>query len=316
MDPAVRRALGASAAEPGVAHVREALRILGSSGPAGRRAARWTASVLASAQTPDDLAVVFVEAGTEELRTCLVHELVLRGTDLDDLPGATRWARSPRVAHHPLAWLPLRASEVEAVVDLPSFSAGGSSVPLPYASLGGTVVRHQAEPLPPVELVTTPEEAGSVSAAVQGWAEESNGRVVAEVLALGAPVGAGGVPVALLAAGLECWEGVRAGAFDVLETSPQAVWRVLFAAASNGGAYGGGESGAYGRLAAWRSLAGLAGAPGGASFADVERRVLACGWFAPRADTSWFDRVVWDLAAAALHPDGRRIGVLAATDTD
>ncbi|WP_307180176.1 DUF6183 family protein [Streptomyces canus] len=38
---------------------------------------------------------------------------------------------------------------------------------------------------------------------------------------------------------------------------PEDVWQMLFAEASTGGAYNNGEYGAYGRLAAWRSLAAL-----------------------------------------------------------
>ncbi|WP_274564734.1 DUF6183 family protein [Streptomyces spiramyceticus] len=45
---------------------------------------------------------------------------------------------------------------------------------------------------------------------------------------------------------------------------------MLFAAASTGGAYNSGGYGAYGRLAAWQSLAGLSGAAEGASAAEVE----------------------------------------------
>ncbi|GAA1928452.1 DUF6183 family protein [Streptantibioticus ferralitis] len=75
--------------------------------------------------------------------------------------------------------------------------------------------------------------------------------------------------------------------------------------------------GAYGRLAAWRSMAGLGGAPADASAQEVEDHARRSTWFHFEADADWFHNEIGDdYGIAALPPDGRRIAVLAATDTD
>ncbi|MFD4009691.1 DUF6183 family protein [Streptomyces albidoflavus] len=63
---------------------------------------------------------------------------------------------------------------------------------------------------------------------------------------------------------------------------------------------------AYGRLAAWQSLAALAGVADGAGSAEAEARAAECAWFGFDARTDWFEQVAWDIGLA----------VLAATDTD
>jgi hypothetical protein len=42
----------------------------------------------------------------------------------------------------------------------------------------------------------------------------------------------------------------------------------------------------------------------------------ASRWYRFAPDTDWFEHVAWDLALVAVSPDGRRLAVLAATDTD
>ncbi|GEM29278.1 hypothetical protein NN3_02850 [Nocardia neocaledoniensis NBRC 108232] len=96
---------------------------------------------------------------------------------------------------------------------------------------------------------------------------------------------------------------------------PADVWAVLFAAAANGGAYNGGEHGAYGRLAAWRTLGALCDASEFDSIERIERRAGDCAWFSFSADTDWFERVAWDLGIVTLTPEPALV-VLAATDTD
>jgi hypothetical protein len=90
----------------------------------------------------------------------------------------------------------------------------------------------------------------------------------------------------------------------------------LFSAASGGGAYNNGLRGAYGRLAMWQSLAGLAGAPPGAGLEEVAAVARSCLWLEFWAATPWFYGVAWDLGLVAVRPDGLSLAVLAATDTD
>lgn len=96
---------------------------------------------------------------------------------------------------------------------------------------------------------------------------------------------------------------------------PDRAWRVLFAAASTGGAYNSGLYGAHGRPAAWRSLAGLAGAAEYGTVEETAARARESTWYGVDAATAWFAHVAWDIGLAALSPD-RRLAVLAATDTD
>lgn len=93
-------------------------------------------------------------------------------------------------------------------------------------------------------------------------------------------------------------------------------WRALFAASSLGGVCNTGAHGAYGRLAAWHSMAGIVGLEETASAADVEARVLEWSWYRFDPETVWFEGVDWDLAIVAVSPDRTRLTVLAATDTD
>ncbi|MFI8908191.1 DUF6183 family protein [Streptomyces albidoflavus] len=121
--------------------------------------------------------------------------------------------------------------------------------------------------------------------------------------------------VAHAGAGVSGGGGKKKAVLSVAACPPARAWRVLFAAASTGGAYNSGCHGAYGRLAAWQSLAALAGVADGADAAEAEARVSECAWFGFDAATDWFERVAWDIGLATLSPDGRRLAVLAATDT-
>ncbi|MFE5035151.1 DUF6183 family protein [Streptomyces sp. NPDC056683] len=74
--------------------------------------------------------------------------------------------------------------------------------------------------------------------------------------------------------------------------------------------------GAYGRLAAWRSLGGLVGAAPDAPIGHTARLVEQAHWFVADPSSDWFCLVAWDLAVAVLRAGGQEIAVLAATDTD
>ncbi|MFC8717759.1 DUF6183 family protein [Kitasatospora sp. NPDC057198] len=302
----------------GSENVVQALRLVSSARAAGRKPDRYAASLLASGQEATDLVAAFAGRAPEELRACLVHELVLRGVAVEGVPGIAAWATSPHWGHHPLRWLPLTLSDVEAGADLPSYGLRGGSHSMPYGpGANRASAALTGRDVPPAVEVTTEASAAAVAEAVANWVEESNGRVEARVFALAEPLDVGSVPHALLAVGLECLRGAKKKtARSVAVRPPAEVWRVLFAAASTGGAYNSGSHGAYGRLAAWRSMAALAGSPEGATADEVGARVRECTWYGFDADTKWFEQVAWDIGLAALAPDRRRLAVLAATDTD
>ncbi|MER5640866.1 DUF6183 family protein [Kitasatospora sp. NPDC002227] len=299
---------------PGAGYADRAARLVAADD--GGELPRLAASLLASSRRPADLATLFRSGagGSEELPACLVQELVVRGVDLAALPSAAEWVSAPYRARHPLAWLPLTRFRFELDPPLPRHVLGWSGHSLPgdasRASLPGSAVAS----VPAWTESTTAASGAAIGAAVRNWTEDSNGDVEARAFEFAEPLALAALPAALPAVGLDCTEGH--GRAAVTESSPAAVWEALFNAASHGGAYSSSEYGAYGRLAAWRSLAGMVGAGEGASAAVVAELVEAHRWFGFSTGPGWFNRIAWDLGVLALSPDGRRLAVLAATDTD
>ncbi|MFE7115695.1 DUF6183 family protein [Streptomyces sp. NPDC057654] len=322
---------------PGRGHIEQALRLLSAggsgsgsasgagagAGAAKRKPARYAASLLAAGQAPENLTAVFAGGSSrarasEELRMCLVHELVLRGVALGDFPEIERWATSPHWSHHPLAWLPLELSALEEAPPLPSYTVSGSSYSMPYGPQDGPgATLSKAAHIPSATASTTEAFSEAATAAVANWAEESNGRSEAVTYELAEPFEAGALPDLLVSLDLECLRGVGPRKRLALASCPpDDAWRILFAAASTGGAYNNGEYGAYGRLAAWRSVAALSGAPTEATPAEVERSAQACDWHSFGAATKWFEGVAWDIGLVSVAPNARRLAILVATDTD
>jgi len=270
-----------------------------------RRLIRYAASLLASAHTVADLGVVFDAGGSEELRACLLQELVLRGAEVHH-----PWAVSPHWRHHPLGWLPSSLTSIEGRPSLPRYHIGGESQDLP-AMAAEPVHGHGS--VPRWQETTASDEAVPLSAAVDNWAEGSNGRIEARTFAFDDDLPPDAVGDALLSIDLECTQGMTTG---LGACSPPQAWRQLFSAASTGGAYNRGEFGAYGRLLAWQSVAALVGAAHDASAGDVEALAHRCSWYSFAGATGWFDNVAWDIGLAVVSPDQRRLAVLAASDTD
>ncbi|MFF4384808.1 DUF6183 family protein [Kitasatospora sp. NPDC001547] len=302
----------------GPENVAQALRLVSSAEAASTQLDRYTASLLASSHEATDLAAAFTGRASEELRACLVHELVLRGVVVEEVSGIAGWATSPHWSHHPLGWLPLTLSDMERTADLPSYSIRGSGHSMPYgAAEGRDLAVTTSARVPSAEETTTQASATAMAKAVANWVEESNGRIEARVFDFAEPLEARLVPDALLTLGLECLGGVGTKTALSVAVRPLAqAWRVLFAAASTGGAYNSGSYGAYGRLAAWQSLAALAGSPEGATAGEVEAHLRDCVWHGFGTDTKWFEQVAWDIGLAVLAPGRRHLAVLAATDTD
>ncbi|WP_210588253.1 DUF6183 family protein [Streptomyces sp. GESEQ-35] len=308
------------ATTPGDGHIEQALRLVtAAASVVPKRHTRYAASLLASCKEPEELVRVFAggQVGApEELRACLVQELVLRGVAIEELPEVARWVRSPHGSHHPLRRLPLSLSVLEHGPPLPGYSINGSSASLPYGDRGTPVRPHGRTTVPAVTETTSEPTASAIGAAAANWAAESNGRIEARTFESAEAVDAAAVPGLLRAVDLECLRGAGAGkGVAVSSWGPGRAWEVLFAAASSGGAYNHGEFGAYGRLAAWRSVAGLVGVAEDAPFDVVERRAQDVQWYGFGTDTPWFENVAWDIALVAVDA-GRRVAVLAATDTD
>jgi hypothetical protein len=280
--------------------VEQALRLI--SATADRRGARQAASLLASAHSTADLTRVFSAGATEELRACLLQEMILRGAQVDH-----EWTASPHWRHHPLAWLPRDRTPLEGRPPLPQHTVTGGghdlpTVPARPVTTGG--------PAPTATETTTPAAAKALSAAVANWAEESNGSIEARTFDLDTDLLPGALARTLQP--LTSFAGYRSGLGTCSATD---AWQQLFTAAAFGGAYNSGAHGAYGRLFAWQSVAALTGAAD-APAAEVEARAQASSWYSFAETTRWFNRIAWDIGLAVVAPDRRHLAVLAATDTD
>ncbi|MBK6016985.1 DUF6183 family protein [Streptomyces sp. MBT53] len=280
----------------------------------------FVASVLAEHHQVSDLvAVVFEPRGREylnELRACLFHELVLRGVRTDAYPALRSAVHVP--PWHPLFWLPAHRIDVESGADFPRRSVNGSAYGVPSQ-------------LPAEGRVDLPTPRTSERSALHDTATADVRESIVAAVRVGEWAGHGAwvftldealppecVPALLPTLPMGCLDGLGpTDRFEVAVRPLDEIWRLLFDTASMGGMYDSGVHGAYGRLWAWRSIAGLSGAPAGASAEEVEHRARQSTWFHFEADTDWFHGDIdSDYGVAALSPDRRRIAVLAATDTD
>lgn len=305
---------------PGPGHAEQAARLAAVTPPtpSGRTGDAYEASLLAQGHSANSLAFVFAGGSgsarvSEELRAGLLQELVMRGVPVRDIRGAERWWRTRR--YHPLAWLPLHLSDLERDPPLRSDSLRSGGATMPYGPAEGTRVTPQG-PIPTVRETTTEDFREAAGATVANWVKWSNGHCEAASYESRDPIRAGALPSLLPALGLESTRTAPGTPLAVTASDPSYAWRELFAAAANGGAYSDGEYGARGRLAAWRSLAALSGAPAGASFEEVEETVRSCEWFSFGGATEWFDYGGWNIGWAVLGGGGRVLRVLAGVDVD
>ncbi len=322
LDRNLAHALRVLALTPGREFVEQLLRLYRRTrgvGTGPETSPRFLASLIAQAQSLDDALHVLSDDGTDradELRVCLFHELLLRGENPRELRrrADTAYLVPP---WHVLAWLPDELAEMEYGAEFPSRSYRGSvgtgfsglSSPVwvdAAARRAGAAYRvREATPAHLVEAIGGPPSVG-------GWAGYEAGVFTTE-----RAVAPEALPGVLTTLPMDCLEGLKEHQrFDWAPCPLDEVWELLYATASGGGLYHPGVHGAYGRLSAWRSVAGLCGAGRGAGAAEVERRAQACTWVRFEADTEWFHNEIYDYGIAALTPDGRRIAVLAATDTD
>lgn len=281
---------------------------------ARQRDARDLASLVAAGQPFDVVSalVAAAEPPDDEFCACLAQELVLRVERLDREPFASYWERVSEHGH-PLGWLPLRLTDVEESVMLPQYSERGMAVGLPFGPPEG---RRQTDAalVPLLREITSPPDREVIATAVSDWLEDSNGRAEAGVYALAAGSAIAPLTNALADAGLQCLAGASAAWSQ--ETTHSEAFETLFSAASTGGAYSHGRRGAYGRLEAWKTLAGLAGIEPDQPFEHVHAAALQATWFRFGAENDWFYGVAWDFGLAAMQQDARTLAVLVATDTD
>jgi len=287
---------------------------------------RAVASRLGHGQPKEALCAALERAGRaqksedDEVLACWMHEVVLRGTALDGEKAAVAFRARLAEKGHPLAAMPLALlpSESEAPTYMPMYGANAISNAVQRLEQGPTSARTMPPPADGKAPAATRVDDGALEArlgeAVEPWCKGSNGTVEAKVFRFASPIVTPPGRWLLRGLPLECLEGD--GTLHAERTGRESVWGALFAAAANGGAYSSGLGGAYGRKAAWTSLAALVDAPADASPEAVDARAKDCMFLMFRSDGGWFHDIAWDIGALAVRADGETAAVLAATDTD
>ncbi|MFF0063358.1 DUF6183 family protein [Streptomyces sp. NPDC005279] len=321
----------ALAACPGLESLRALLRVPASphaEGPERTRAERRLASFVAQGHRIEDIERLVFAGGvgsvhSREFSACLLHELVLLSAPVEEYPTLRSFAGTLVAGGHPLAALPLSLLPEEKGLRRPESAANDwtwAVPPTPLVSFDAPELHttpSMRERVAGIEMteISGPASVEAMGAAVQHWCTESNGKVAAQEFWSPDPVRPEDFPAAFLLLPLIPWLADQAPA-RLYPSTPDAVLRVLLTAAVRGPAYGSGLYGAYGRLAAWRSLGGLIGAPADAPVMRTAELVRQTRWFRLDPASTWFHEVAWDLAIVALRPGGQEIAALAATDTD
>ncbi|MBK3573537.1 hypothetical protein JHN63_06825 [Streptomyces sp. MBT65] len=293
------------------------------------RAERRLAQMVALGHRPSDIVpVVYGEqlgtAASDEFKACLLHELVLKGVAVPAYPLLRSFGEALVAEGHPLAPLPLHLLPAERALLRPAHAPQDWTWALPPATVEKQSDRPELRVSPEMRLrsaavdpadITVPEVAEAMSAAVRHWVEESNGMVAAQEFWSASAVSPDDFAAVFERLPLTAWPTGESRA-RLYPADSDRVLRVLLTAAVRSPAYGSGMFGAYGRLAAWRSLGGLVGAAPEAPLPHTATLVEQTHWFIADPSSDWFHQVAWDLAVAALRPGGQEIAVLAATDTD
>jgi hypothetical protein len=101
--------------------------------------------------------------------------------------------------------------------------------------------------------------------------------------------------------------------FCLSQIKPEDVMALLFNAACYGSRYNSGGGPAWGRLAAWQSLAGLTDTDPTTPFETVGEVAQQSKWYQFVAGAKEYWRQVQFMGIATLRPDGKSLAILAAT---
>ena len=280
-----------------------AARVTGSHSLLAQAASRL-AALIRAADVPAALAPAAAGSSRLDLTAMLFQELVLRDVVDGRHQTAQRLREALRDAGHPTAWLPAELHSWERPVVVPRPGRGTSSwngprPPAPsYAS--GPI---DASGFDFAEM-TSAGERSRIQAAVTRWCTESNGRSEVRVFRSSVALASNGNWLRAASASCEFAAGELPAEVEVGTAEPGQILRLLFEAAASGGAYSGGFSGAFGRLHAWQSLGGLAGAGEDDTFEGVVAAASGCDWSDFRPWSSWFNWINWDLGPLN-NPRGR-----------
>ncbi|MEU6058648.1 DUF6183 family protein [Streptomyces sp. NPDC047097] len=270
--------------------------------------------------------VVFAEESESvhslEFSACLLHELVVIAGGVGQHPALHLFHASLVTEGHPLAVLPLDLLSPERGLRKPPQADDNWTWAVPPTPLDAfaapdlhatPLMRQRTQDIDIIETTTT-ATGTAMGAAVQHWRDQSNGLIAAQEFWSPDPVAPEDFAAVFERLPLMSWPEEPPA--QLYTSTAEMTLRILFSAAVRSPAYGPGLYSAYGRLAVWRSLGGLTGAPADAPLAHIAELVEQTHWFRVAPTSSWFQQVAWDLSIAALRPGGQEIAVLAATDTD
>lgn len=274
------------------------------------------ASKIVAAHSPEVIDRLLLRLSDLETKALVLHEAVVRRKLAETSSAGREIQDRLNSARHPLGSLPLMLFDFEEDVLLPNYGIGSSGTGIPFGPSREEPAHTPAILTNSLEIkeTTRPERADLMSAAVANWQEESNGKIEARTFRIDLP-------------SRDTWTAIvpKLGLESVQTTDEIHVrenvavkdaFTVLFSAASSGGAYNSGNFAAYGRLLAWRSLAGLVGMPVDALVRNVAACARNCQWCLFDAPNEWYYQVAWDMGVSCYNPGDREVAVLAATDTD
>ena len=285
-----------------------------------------TAAKLAMNVAPTDLNVMAESPHFLPLWECLVHEMVIGGVNLLRLQHVLNIATMMKSTEHPLSVLPLRLIPVEQQITQlrRKHRIDGSATAIPFGPSWHSEPRHimvrSSQSKAVVLESTTMISQMQLMTAFENWRQESNGKIEPRQFLADNPISDDALYHSdlLLTLGLQCVAANIPAEINLWKVTPDRIINILFAAASNGGAYNNGVSNSYGRLYAWTSVAALMNMPVDTPIVELADHMFACSWFEFEVNVAsqWFDQVAWDVGMIGLSRDRRVLTALAATDTD
>jgi len=296
--------------EPGIAPLRSLVRLLRGRPPIPADQARFAENVAEHRSGPELEA--FLDEADEDPRSiefwaCLLQEAVIRSADLSGRTAPEAIRRRLRTRGHPLASLPLRKLEPElngllwlvndrTWYDVPRLDELAESRQMldPLSLSPGQVEG--------VEVTAS----GEVDAMLSAFTEAGWFQTDARVFRLARAVD--DVSSILGGLALPYWDA--SGWAMACGTDLSEVLRTLFFDAR---AFQHGPTGAYARLKAWQSVAGMVGQP--IPLNPDELAKTECQWAAFDGQTGWFHGAR-RVGLACLRPDGRTVAVVAAIGND
>lgn len=288
-----------------------------------KRSPLHAASMIASTHTPEETKALIIshlaDAKFLEMITPLVQESVARGADYDKDKQIFAFWQKLKKENNPLAWLPLHRTDIEGSVSFPIYNTARSVKHLPSTSAQGKLDKPPTRTTPEKPFTAVPILFNEEAAArcVQSWKERSNGKSESKLFEISSAISPTDLSTKhLLKLQLECIAGMTPREVEFKPVPADRVFEMLYGVASSGGAYSGGEGGAYGRLAAWQSLAALTGVGTSGTVDDVYNATKESSWWSLSSTSKWFYNIAWDLGIVCLRPDKRHIAVLAASEQD